>query len=672
MEKYFLSMIDYLRIHPDWGFFIAFIVAFAESLPVIGTIVPGSITMTAIGTLIGSSVLPGFTTILVAIFGAFCGDFLGYYVGRRYDYAIKNIWPFKKRPQLLTKGEAFFAKHGGKSIIIGRFIGPVRSAVPLIAGFLKLSAWRFVFAAVPSAILWALLYFLPGIFIGALAVELPPSVATKFVLYGICIVILIWLAFWLAQRAFAWMCSTINRGSINFWQFLQQNKLGRGLAKLIHNQQNPADNMQLLLFIGSLLFFAIFVLWGINVFHHGFSVGINRPVFFLLQSWHSKDLTLFFSLFTILAHDPTVAAMCIVLAIYWWFSDNKRAAVFLVLTLAAAAVPALAVKHFWYFARPTGISFVKTSSSFPSGHAVLAMAIFSFITFLLTRNIKKDLRWIAYWICFLVITAAVISRIYLGAHWLSDVLGSVFLGSAALCFMMMLFKRQAKTHFNRKKILVSLLIILACWAFFAHKELKQTVQHAQPIYPSYSTTVANWWHKPLATTTPYFYDHFGKAVLPLNIEWLGFLNDINNQLLSEGWKNIDASTLHYHLMRFTSNNPIYHLPVLQRLYNHHHPVLVLVKHLAKSHVILELHLWHANTDLYDTILPLWVGNVTYQLPSKSEFSAKNLQTQFKQEAAVKRLQSSLSNKWRIKKLQLKDGSHALVICDSQACAQTIA
>src|SRR3989338_4232283 len=93
---YFDPLIHFLELHPGWGYFFAFCVALAESLPLLGTIIPGSITMTAMGTLIGSSVLPGFTTILSAICGAFLGDFIGYQAGKKYDTGIRKIWPFKQ------------------------------------------------------------------------------------------------------------------------------------------------------------------------------------------------------------------------------------------------------------------------------------------------------------------------------------------------------------------------------------------------------------------------------------------------------------------------------------------------------------------------------------------------------------------------------------------------
>jgi membrane protein DedA with SNARE-associated domain len=126
--------VTYLQENPNLGGFIAYLIALSESLAIIGTVIPGSVTMTAIGALVGTGVLPAVSTIIWAIMGAFTGDFISYWVGSYYNERLRKIWPFRRYPHLLTLGEAFFKKHGGKSVVIGRFAGPVRSVVPLIAG----------------------------------------------------------------------------------------------------------------------------------------------------------------------------------------------------------------------------------------------------------------------------------------------------------------------------------------------------------------------------------------------------------------------------------------------------------------------------------------------------------------------------------------------------------
>ena len=69
-----------------------------------------------------------------------------------------------RRPDLLPRGHAFVAKYGIAAIFIGRFFGPLRAAVPLVAGILRMSWWPFQIANVTSALVWAAALLAPGAF----------------------------------------------------------------------------------------------------------------------------------------------------------------------------------------------------------------------------------------------------------------------------------------------------------------------------------------------------------------------------------------------------------------------------------------------------------------------------------------------------------------------------
>jgi membrane protein DedA with SNARE-associated domain len=65
------------------------------------------------------------------------------------------MWPLSRHPDLIPKGEAFMKKWGMPGIFIGRFFGPLRAAVPLIAGIFEMPYWRFQLANFSSAFVWA-------------------------------------------------------------------------------------------------------------------------------------------------------------------------------------------------------------------------------------------------------------------------------------------------------------------------------------------------------------------------------------------------------------------------------------------------------------------------------------------------------------------------------------
>jgi membrane protein DedA with SNARE-associated domain len=265
MEHYLHPMMEYLRSHPFLSLLFTFCIALIEALPIVGTVVPGSVTMTAIGVMVGSGVLPVVPTFIVSILGAFVGDCLGFWLGSAYHEQIRQVWPFTKITKWLDYGERFFGKHGGKSIIIGRFIGPTRSAMPLIAGMLRLNWEKFILAALIAAILWSLLYMLPGVLLGAVALDLPHEELTKFFLFGIGIIVCLWLIFWIAQYSFKNVRRYVNKKISAWWYVMRSHKMPHFLVRIISNQQKLQDFHQLTLLIVAVLFSILFLIIWISV-----------------------------------------------------------------------------------------------------------------------------------------------------------------------------------------------------------------------------------------------------------------------------------------------------------------------------------------------------------------------------------------------------------------------
>ncbi len=192
-SDYLHPLTIWLQSHPYFALFFTFLISFAESLAIIGSIIPGSVTMTAVGFLAGSRVMRVDLTLIVATLGAIAGDSLSYTIGYRFHYLIPKIWPFRNNPEWLVYGKDYFARHGGKSVLIGRFFGPLRSIIPVIAGMMRMNQTQFLIANVISGIAWALVYVLPGTFIGAASVELSPETATRLLFLLLSLLATLWL-----------------------------------------------------------------------------------------------------------------------------------------------------------------------------------------------------------------------------------------------------------------------------------------------------------------------------------------------------------------------------------------------------------------------------------------------------------------------------------------------
>jgi membrane protein DedA with SNARE-associated domain len=105
--------------------------------------------------LIGSSGLNFWPIWVAGAIGAALGDWLSYWVGGKLGPPVAHVWPLSRHPDLIPKGERFVTKWGVLAIFIGRFFGPLRASVPLVAGIFRMPYWRFQFANFTSAFVWA-------------------------------------------------------------------------------------------------------------------------------------------------------------------------------------------------------------------------------------------------------------------------------------------------------------------------------------------------------------------------------------------------------------------------------------------------------------------------------------------------------------------------------------
>ena len=132
-------MLDYitstLHSQPETAIGIAFLFAFVESLPFIGSLFPGMLTMPPIGWLIAKKVIPTLSTLSVILVGGMLGDYVGYFLGIFGKNILRKKFTASKNPYWFHAGERFVKKHGPLSIIIGRFIGPFRMLYSFICWY---------------------------------------------------------------------------------------------------------------------------------------------------------------------------------------------------------------------------------------------------------------------------------------------------------------------------------------------------------------------------------------------------------------------------------------------------------------------------------------------------------------------------------------------------------
>lgn len=162
MDNLLQSVAAFVTEHQSWAGLILGALTFAESLVLIGAFVPATALMLLAGTLIGGGVLDPFEVLLWCTVGAVLGDAVSYALGRRLGPRALRIPAFRDHRRTIARTRLFNRRFGVASIFIGRFFGPLRAFVPIMAGILQMKSLTFQTANFLSAIVWIASLLAPG------------------------------------------------------------------------------------------------------------------------------------------------------------------------------------------------------------------------------------------------------------------------------------------------------------------------------------------------------------------------------------------------------------------------------------------------------------------------------------------------------------------------------
>jgi membrane protein DedA with SNARE-associated domain len=157
-------VIEFVRDNEVWAAPSVFALAFLESFAFLSLIVPATVILFGVGALIGAAGL-GFVPLYVAaVAGAFFGDWLAFELALWLGPHVSETWPISRNPGLLQRASEWFERWGPAAIFLGRFFGPMRAGMPLVAGVLRMPRTKFQIANLASALVWAAGILTPGTF----------------------------------------------------------------------------------------------------------------------------------------------------------------------------------------------------------------------------------------------------------------------------------------------------------------------------------------------------------------------------------------------------------------------------------------------------------------------------------------------------------------------------
>ena len=484
-----LPQIEHFRI---LGYWFVLLVSLLESLVLVGVIVPGAVLVVFAGALAAQGYFDLGDLIWFAAIGAVLGDGISFKLGQHGTGLFKETNKVLKA-SYLEAGEQFFRKHGAKSIFLGRFIGLVRAVIPFVAGVSGMAAKRFYFWNILSAFAWAASHLLAGYFLGQ-AWQMVEVWTSRAGIFLTALILVLFCANLLKRfivkqgRQLLELCRSL---WFSIKQALSANPdVTRYIAD--HPRFFSFANARLdrtrfyglpLTLLGIAFLYFLLLLGGIieDLLALDPIVSIDTRLDNLLYFYRDEMLVKGFLWITLLGKAKIVLSVAALCTVLFWIRNKREFILPFWMTLAGSGVFSLLGKVAFHRQRPPGIGvYTEASFSFPSGHATIVVACYGFIVYSLWRQAQRwNIRLNLLFGGSALILAIGFSRLYLGVHFLSDVLGGYLLGLLWLIIGICMVERylfaksemQVSEHLSLSVRLTSVALILAELIFFIHSGL---------------------------------------------------------------------------------------------------------------------------------------------------------------------------------------------------------
>jgi membrane protein DedA with SNARE-associated domain/membrane-associated phospholipid phosphatase len=432
----------------SWTYLLVGALAFFETGAFIGLVAPGETAMLLGGLVAGQGQIDVVTLIGIVWACAVAGDLTSFALGRRLGrrFLVRHGAKVQITEERLHTVEGFFDRHGGKAILIGRFVGLVRAIAPFLAGSSGMPLRRFVPYDVIGAGLWGTTFVLLGyIFWQSFSTLVDYAKKGAFALGAVIVVVvaIVWLVRWVRlpdnrRRGRAWLDEQAERPALRPVAAVLRPVARRGAApaRFVWDRVTPGDLGLELTTIAAVAAVGVyaFVAHIVKLDAGNTPIGDDATLR-MVNHVHVAPLVDVAKVVTYLGAFPVAVALVvlawIVLLMRREFVESLVLGVGLGLTYAGVHITKAALDR----PRPP-VPLVDTDlSSYPSGHAAYSLTWVA-VAVIVSRVLPNVASRAALVTAAVVIAAvAGLSRLYLRAHWLSDVTGGWGLGAAlfSLC-----------------------------------------------------------------------------------------------------------------------------------------------------------------------------------------------------------------------------------------------
>ncbi|UYZ83265.1 bifunctional DedA family/phosphatase PAP2 family protein [Entomomonas sp. E2T0] len=422
----------FLTNHQELIGLAIFLIAFIECMALLGLAIPGATMLMIASAIAGGFDYPLWKAILLGILGGWLGDMLSYGIGYKLKSRVYQAAVIKNHPKWINMADGYFQRFGGMGLLIGRFISPLRPIMPMMAGIFQLSFTKCLFVTFISSIAWSVTFVVPGWVTGA-AFTLPVG-----------------KQFWLELGCVVAILGTL---------------LGIGIYGCIKQKRWIAAYMS---FVSFLLLLALYLFLP-------YLQSLDQGLLLIAKEVRSPEFDSVNQFITELGGYKVQFVISAVLCCLLLFMRQIKPLIFFACTMFGTATIGWIIKETVDRARPQAMTDIMQTFSFPSGHTSASFAFFLSLGVLagLGRSSKTRMLWL--FIASLPAVLIALSRVYLGVHWVTDVVAGGLLATG-ICMLVLAWvesreKMQPLPHKCWKILLpVGLLVIIVATTvtFFKH------------------------------------------------------------------------------------------------------------------------------------------------------------------------------------------------------------
>lgn len=516
---------------------------------------------------------------------------------------------------MAEKWRGIHASAWGQRHTAGRFVGPMRPIIPAVAGMLGMAPLRFFTANILSALAWAPAYILPGVVFGA-SLQLAGAVASRLAVMIALLVLMLWGGLWASLRVALWLRPRAERGlnRLHAWATAAPDK-SKGLRNLVAAWLDPAlPETRVILLFALVLIGAAWLFMGVleDVVSRDPLMAIDSSVYHLMQGLRTPVGDSFMIAITGLGDSRVVFP--VVLAVLLWLMTQRawHTAAYWLGAVGVAGGLTWALKAGLRFPRPAALYEGVSAFAFPSAHVVMSTVVFGFLGILIARGTKSVWRWGAVGSIALLIFLIALSRLYLGAHWLSDVIGGLAFGVIWLALSGIAYTHHTAPRvpaFGLASVSLAALLIAGSWQV-ANGRGTDTARYALRT-ETRTLTLSAWWAEGWQTLPAWRIDLEGEYEQPFTVQWSGSLQTIGRSLLQQGWREPVPLGGRNLLLWLDTTLAAMALPVLPHVHDGRYEALALIRPVAgQPGQRLVLRLWSGDAVIQQNGQPVWNGMVT--------------------------------------------------------------